>query len=121
MRGTKLLAAAMLAAFVMGGSWAGAAIAASFNCRRAATADEVAICSDPLLSELDEIMADFYVRLRHYSREFDNAMGLQARLRGQARDFLKNRAACGANTSCLEDAYRQRILQLLDMWRRAME
>jgi hypothetical protein len=29
--------------------------------------------------------------------------------------------ACGANTSCLEDAYRQRILQLLAMWRRAME
>ncbi len=94
--------------------------AASFDCRKASAPDEMAICADPLLSELDEIMADFYRRLRHYTRTFDNAMGLQGQLKAAARAFLRKRAGCGANTSCLEAAYRARIRQLVDRWRTAM-
>jgi len=97
------------------------ATAQSFDCRRAVTPDEVAICSNPLLGELDEIMADFYRRLRHYTGNFDNAMGLQGQLVNEARDFLRRRAACGADEQCLEQAYRTRIRQLLQHWSRVME
>ena len=99
----------------------GAANAASFDCRKARTPDEVAVCADPLLSELDEIMADFYRRFRHYTENFDNAMGLQAQLVDEARDFLRRRAACGSDVRCLEEVYRQRIRQLLRRWEMAME
>ena len=102
-------------------SLAGAAQAASFDCRKARTADEVAVCSDPLLSELDDIMADFYRRLRHYTQNFDNAMGLQAQLVDEARDFLRRRADCGDDRTCLEQAYCTRILELLRRWETAME
>ena len=97
------------------------AAAQSFDCRRAVTPDEIAICSNPLLGELDEIMADFYRRLRHYTQNYDNAMGLQAQLRDEARTFLRLRATCGADEKCLEQAYRTRIRQLLDRWQTAME
>ncbi len=100
---------------------AGAAEAASYDCRKARTADEVAVCADPLLSELDDIMADFYRRLRHYTQNFDNAMGLQAQLVDEARDFLRRRADCGGDRTCLEQAYRTRILELLRRWEAAME
>ena len=97
------------------------AAAQSFDCRRAVTPDEIAICSNPLLGELDEIMADFYRRLRHYTKNYDNAMGLQAQLRDEARTFLRLRATCGTDEQCLEQAYRARIHQLLQHWNRAME
>ncbi|HHN72990.1 MAG TPA: hypothetical protein ENK13_02770 [Thermopetrobacter sp.] len=95
--------------------------APAFDCTRAVAPDELAVCGDPLLSELDAIMTDFYRRLRHYTRNFDNAMGLQGQLVGEARDFLRRRAACGADRACLEKAYRARIRQLLRWWTRAME
>ena len=98
-----------------------AARAASFDCRKARTADERAVCATPLLSELDEIMALLHGRLRRYTQRFDNAMGLQGRLVGEARSFLKRRAACGGDAACIERAYRKRILELLERWRRAMD
>ena len=94
--------------------------AQSFDCRKARTPDERAVCSDELLSELDELMALFYSRLRRYTREFDNAMGLQGQLLGEAREFLKRRGECGSDRACLEAAYRARIRQLLERWQRAM-
>ena len=116
----KLVSRGLLMALVMGAGL-NAAQAASFDCRKARTADEVAVCSDPLLSELDDIMADFYRRLRHYTQNFDNAMGLQAQLVDEARDFLRRRADCGGDRACLEQAYRTRIMELLRRWEAAME
>ena len=102
--------------------WAtGAAHAQSFDCARARTADERLICDIPLLGELDEIMALLYTRLRRYTQQYDNAMGLQAQLKDEARAFLRQRSACGANAACIEQAYRNRIRQLLDHWKTAME
>ena len=118
---SRKLICALIAMALFAGPGAGVAWAASFDCRKARTADEVAVCSDPLLSELDEIMADFYRRLRHYTQNFDNAMGLQAQLVDEARDFLRRRADCGDDRDCLEQAYRTRILELLRRWEAAME
>ncbi len=114
MKRTFLMAAVLLTAFTS------AATAQSYDCRKAVTADEVAVCGDPLLGELDVVQADLYGRLRHYTTSFDNAMGLQAQLRDEARAFLRRRAACGADRSCLEAVYRARIRELLKHWMTAM-
>jgi uncharacterized protein len=94
--------------------------AQSFDCARARQPDEHAVCADRLLSDLDEIMADFYLRLRAFTARHDNAMGLQGQLVAEARAFLGKRRACGADRACLERVYRQRILALLDRWRESM-
>ncbi len=120
MRAVLSLAAAATAAL----AWLAApqpATAQSFDCTRARTPDEKAVCADPLLSVLDEIMTDFYRRLRDYAGRFDNAMGLQAQLVDEARAFLKTRARCGTDRDCLEQAYRARIRQLLAWWQQAMD
>ncbi len=96
------------------------AAAQSYDCRKAGTPDELAVCADPLLGELDVLQADFYRRLRHYTTNFDNAMGLQAQLRDEARAFLRRRAVCGADRACLEAVYRARVRELLKRWMTAM-
>ncbi len=110
-----------VAGLALSAAVASPAPAASFDCRRAASPDEQAICASPLLGELDEITAMFYRRLRDYTGRFDNAMGLQAQLVGEQRDFLRRRARCGGDAACIEKAYRARIRALLERWRTAME
>ena len=100
---------------------ANSAQAASFNCRRASTPDEIAICQTPQLSELDSVMAMFYRSLRRYTRRYNNAMGLQGQLKNGARAFLARRAACGANIPCLTSVYKERIQELLANWSQALE
>ncbi len=117
----KRLIPAILMLAAVAAAAAAPAAAQSYDCAKAATPDEIAVCGDPLLSELDTVQAAFYRRLRHYTTHFDNAMGLQAQLRDEARAFLRRRAACGADRACLERVYRARILRLLEWWRRAME
>ena len=81
--------------------------AQSFNCRRAGTPDEVAICRNSGLSALDERMAGMYNRLR-------------ARLHGHGREaliddqsaWLQSRHGCVSDAGCIEDAYRRRIREL---------
>src|SRR5262249_46768820 len=67
----------------------------SFDCAKARSSDERAICSDPRLSELDRLAAV--------------AHGLaRAKLGGQqvterARELLSERRACGDNKLCIFD------------------
>ncbi len=56
-------------------------------------ATELAICTDPILGDLDAEMTALYQ---------------QNRLPDQ-RDWLRTRNACGGNIFCIEDAYRNRI------------
>lgn len=87
---------------------------ASYECGRAATATEQAICASPSLGRKDVMVATSYDLLLHLKpatagmayREFDD------RLRGEQRRFLAARNACGANTSCLEKSYDDRIAVL---------
>ena len=55
---------------VLAAFWVTPAQAASFNCTQAATDIEIAICSDPDLSRLDEEMAEVYGQLSVDSRYF---------------------------------------------------
>ena len=80
------------------------AAAASFDCGKAQTPDERAVCADPALSALDSEMGALWFS---YSR-FQLMMGANGARRDDARAFLAARAKCGADASCLVPLYRQR-------------
>ena len=81
------------------------AAAASFNCAKAAAPDEIAVCADPGLSELDSEMGALWFA---YS-QVPMLMGMNGNRQDEARAFLAGRAACGANAACLRQAYVARI------------
>ena len=87
---------------------------ASYDCAKAVTATEHAICASPSLGRKDVITATYYDLLLHLKpavpgmayREFDD------HLRDEQRQFLLTRNACGADASCLEKSYDERIAAL---------
>jgi uncharacterized protein len=100
--GRAILFAALIA------SIAAPAVAASFDCGKAKTADEKAICADRTLSELDVQMATlFTVRM-----EIPMLMGARGSAGDEQRNWLAERRACGSDVACLTQSYRQRVDQL---------
>ena len=83
--------------------------AASFDCSKATTETEIAICDDPELSALDERMSGVYVRGRQVTK---NVSGSNLEIQNDQIDWLNKRNQCGAETSCLLNAYQTRIEEL---------
>jgi uncharacterized protein len=82
--------------------------AASFNCTKAKTPDEKAICANRSLSELDVKMAALFgVRMK-----LPMLMGSRGAAQDEQREFLVNRGICGADAACIGAAYQQRIDEL---------
>lgn len=81
----------------------GSAAAASFDCGKAATMVEHAICANARLSRLDEQLADAY-RKSLSGRQADS-------IRQAQRDWVRARDACTVDT-CLEREYTQRLAAL---------
>jgi uncharacterized protein len=79
--------------------------AASFDCNKAMAPDEIAICTNPMLSALDSEMGGLWYA---YS-QVPFLMGMSGARQDEARAFLQNRALCGANVVCLTQAYHARI------------
>jgi uncharacterized protein len=85
----------------------GAAQAASFDCNRARTADEKAICANRPLNDKDVRMVllfDITQRLV--------PMGSRDAIRDSQRAWLVQRRTCGASLACLNTAYDRRIAAL---------
>ncbi len=101
------------AAFAAGACLAGLAIsssaeAASFDCTKAKTADEIAICQTQILSDLDTQMATLYgVRM-----QIPMLMGAKGAAQDEQRAFLTERGACGSDVACIQQAYLNRIAVL---------
>jgi uncharacterized protein len=106
---TRWLASAAIGAAVA--FLAPPASAASFNCAFAGLPAEVAICNDPTLGSLDEEMARQYFTLIRRA-----APDVAAAIRGEQRDWLARRNACGYDGQCIMGSYRAR-LQRLGEWR----
>ena len=84
-----------------------AAEAQSFNCAYARSPDEVLICQDPRLSELDERMSSLFFRARN------NSFGSErADLEAEQAAWLRARQACGRDAGCIARSYRARIGEL---------
>jgi uncharacterized protein len=101
------------AAFAAGVCLAGLAIsssaeAASFDCSKAKTADEFAVCKTQVLSDLDMQMATLYgVRM-----QIPMLMGAKGAAQDEQRAFLAQRGACGGDVACIQQAYLNRIAVL---------
>lgn len=85
----------------------GAAEAASFDCAKARTTDEIAICSNQTLGERDVEMATLYKVLTHLL-----AMGGRGAVQDEQTEWLASRGQCGADVACLTQRYDQRIAAL---------
>lgn len=81
--------------------------AASFDCRRAATADERAVCADPRLSELDDLLQTAFEQAKRRSGPVDPTK--------LARGFLADRRACGGDGSCIQARYLDVLAGMRDL------
>ena len=82
----------------------------SFNCARARTISERAVCADPGLAALDRNMAS------RYADALRTAEPAAAQLLRQTRDpFLGYRERCGSDASCIDRVYRGRIREINDI------
>ena len=79
------------------------AFPASFDCKKAATSTEKAICANPQTGSLDERLAGVYrIALENISSK--------ETLKQDQRAWLRSRnALCGGDTGCLDNAYHERI------------
>jgi|GEM_PF-1600977 len=85
----------------------GEAASPSFDCARAATNTEHAICASDLLSALDREMADAY-------RVARTGVGTDTRqhIREEQISWIGRRNACGGDADCIEARMRERIVAL---------
>ena len=79
------------------------ASAASFDCDKAATATEIAICSDPELSALDKLMGELWASREREPYE----VKLQA-------NWLTKRNACEGNMTCIAFNYNTHLEALTE-------
>jgi uncharacterized protein len=104
----RCLAAASLSALMMVAAVPQSG-AASFDCSRAATAVESAVCEDRTVSALDEQMT------RSYRALLNRTSGAtEAQIRAEQKDWLRRRNACGGDTGCLANEYRARIRSIAE-------
>jgi uncharacterized protein len=101
---------ALLAMVTLGSA---SAFAAGFDCGRARSPDEKAVCASRQLSEMDVEMSVRYQMLTGLV-----AMGARGDMQDEQQAWLKSRKACGARQPCLLDAYRRRIGTLKDEYAR---
>jgi uncharacterized protein YecT (DUF1311 family) len=96
----------LLITIVLCGLFSTQALAASFDCNKATTRVEKAVCSNPELSKLDEQLAKAY----HDALARLSSKG-QKETREYQRQWLKQLPGCQSD-GCLEDFYEKRIEQL---------
>jgi uncharacterized protein len=84
-----------------------AAGAPSFDCARAGTPTEGAICGSDSLATLDQQIADSFLRAQAAMTAAD-----QDRLRLEQRSWLGQRNACGADVDCLHQSMSGRLVEL---------
>ncbi|MET3552681.1 uncharacterized protein ABIC50_002605 [Burkholderia sp. 567] len=82
-----------------------AAHAAGFDCTKAASPTEKAICADPALSSLDGQLAAAWKKALAKG-------GDTAALKAAQLQWLKQRDRCGAGVLCVGDRYRERLASL---------
>jgi len=82
--------------------------AVSFDCKKATAFAEKAVCSDPLLSKLDDVLAKNYKGM--LNSDFGNT---QKSLKAEQVKWIKSLNQCKDN-QCVNDAYRKRIDETCD-------
>lgn len=83
----------------------GNASAASFDCTKASTLQEKAVCGSPALSALDEKLADAYKSARALSAD-------SVKLKTEQVDWIKEVRKCQSDESCINSLYIARLQAL---------
>ena len=92
--------------------------AASFNCNEASTETEMAICADPELSALDDMMqmiwADYLTNLNEIhpivdGQITDHPLRSPKIAKEEQRAWIRQNQACVGGLECLKESYRNRI------------
>ena len=97
----------LLTAFALTFAIPAVANAASFDCARARSPDEKAICANVALNDKDVRMSVLYdINKRTL------AMGGRGALQDSQQDWLRDRRKCGANRACLNRSYDKRLDEL---------
>jgi uncharacterized protein len=101
----SILAAGLFAAATLIG--AGAASGQSFDCQKARSADELTICQESGLAQLDQELASLKRQRKdkRHEAEHDEADDNET-------PFLNARRRCGEHRACIEQSYRNRIQEL---------
>jgi uncharacterized protein YecT (DUF1311 family) len=81
---------------------------ASFDCTKAGTNVEKAICNSVGLAAYDKSLSQTYKHARNYYRTQNDSEAVKE-LRGSQKAWLKQRDNCGADAKCLENAMSRRI------------
>jgi len=79
----------------------------SFDCAKASTPSEKAICSNANLAELDNRLAKAYKNARS---------ACQKDVKQEQREWLKEVNSCSSNIQCLKNSYISRIQELENCW-----
>ena len=103
-----LITALFAASFIVAPLGISPAQSASFNCSKATTSDELAICANPTLSSLDSQMAGLW----YGYKGMPLLMGASGNRHDEAEAFLRSRGDCGSNSGCLAKLYHVRIATL---------
>ena len=92
--------------------------AASFDCNKATTETELAICSDPELSALDDMMEIVWINYLVNLDEIlpigdgtitDHPLNSPQTAKEKQRTWIRKTHACAGKLDCLEEIYRKRI------------
>ena len=102
MRGTLILA--LMLAVASAPQVLAAPQGPSFACAHAVMADEQAICHSAALSAMDRRLGIMFTAIQHCS-----GMGSRDVNNSDQGHWLRRRHACGANHTCLAQAYRARL------------
>ena len=78
---------------------------ASFDCAKAASATEKAICSDVALGRLDRTLSDTYTQVVAFAGEEAD----KTKIRDAQRQWIVERDACGGDVACLTAQYDERL------------
>lgn len=91
------------------------AAAASFDCNKATTETEIAICADPELSALDELQGVLYQQsLRANDWNSDSAMDDLTLNRSQLDWISKRDGSCFGDRNCIRGFYVNRVIYLME-------
>lgn len=83
--------------------------APSFDCKKAASTVEKAVCADTALARQDRQVAEAYARRRENESDQKARAGL---LEAQRAWLAMRDQTCGGDAACLSKAYRQRLVAL---------
>ncbi|MFZ5776173.1 MAG: lysozyme inhibitor LprI family protein [Thermodesulfobacteriota bacterium] len=109
--GMRMIGCGMI---VLGLAWATPAVAASFDCAKAATQQEKLICGDPRLSEADEALA------KAYRAALLGAVDKDGFKRRQQEWIRQTRNGC-QDAPCLRNAYAARLVALEETMHKAAQ